>query len=290
MELLGIDAGGSLIKIVHASSNSFLYKRTISIKEIDKFIDLVIKHPKESTLICLTGGRCKVIESLLESLGFTNTYCYDEFNSNILGADYKLNLQNKKIEAFILTSIGTGTSINIKTPYSTARLGGTPIGGGFLFGFSKLIANIETYDEIINTIDDGDGSKINLTVGDIYKMNKSPIPEKATASYLGGVDKEHSLADILDSGLHVVGDTVARLSSLYASLNKIQDVVYVGSTLTNNNKLAKIISSINSSYKINAHFFNEDSSFIGAIGAILQLKEGRELLEHRWKKSNYNVY
>lgn len=77
----------------------------------------------------------------------------------------------------MLVSIGSGVSIIKVDDYNKfERVSGTMIGGGTLLGLSNLLTGINDFDTIVKMAQDGDNSKVDMLVKDIYGEN-SPFKE-----------------------------------------------------------------------------------------------------------------
>ena len=60
-----------------------------------------------------------------------------------------LKEEQHTITNFILTNIGTGTSIHYVYNEQYIRAGGTGVGGGTIMGLSKLLTNIDHFEDVI---------------------------------------------------------------------------------------------------------------------------------------------
>lgn len=98
-----------------------------------------------------------------------------EFDATINGAIYLLQNEAFELETYILTNVGTGTSIHYVQKDRHERIGGTGVGGGTLMGLSQLLTGLSSYNEIVSKVPLGNREKIDLKVSDIYRDSPLPI-------------------------------------------------------------------------------------------------------------------
>ena len=119
------------------------------------------------------------------------------------------------IYPYLLVNIGSGVSfLKVSGPRSYSRVGGTSLGGGTLWGLLSLLTGARSFDEMLDLAEDGDNSKVDMLVGDIYGTDYSKIGLKSTtiASSFGKVFKMKREAEreAEDSGgLHQHPDEMA---------------------------------------------------------------------------------
>ena len=157
---------------------------------------------------------------------------------------------------------------------SHARVSGTGIGGGTLVGLAALLTGITNFDEIKSLATKGDRSSIDLLVKDIYQGMDTPIDGNLTASNFGkiGITQliNHPHEDVLATVQGLVGEVITTLSIQVAQERKVENIVYIGSTLTDNENLKNVISHY-TNLKKHTPVFVENSGFSGAIGALLNV-------------------
>lgn len=96
------------------------------------------------------------------------------------------------IYPYLLCNIGSGVSfLKVSGPRSYSRVGGTSLGGGTLWGLLSLLTGARTFDEMLDMAEEGDNSKVDMLVGDIYGTDYGKIGLKSTtiASSFGKVFK-----------------------------------------------------------------------------------------------------
>lgn len=270
MGFIGIDAGGTLVKLAYKSDDNqiettyFLSSRFDLVKQwIEKNFD----HPK----ICMTGGRAKQLQSYL---GTENYQYVVEFDATVRGVLYQLEKNRFPIQEAIVTNIGTGTSIHHLYGMQHTRLGGTGIGGGTLMGLSKKMAGTMEFEDIVKRSSNGSRKRIDVLVEDIYQDNQLPIKGSLTASNFGALlnsEQDMNTDDDYLAGIQgMIGEVISSLSIQAADTKQVEDIIYIGTTLENNEMLQKVIASYTHLKNKRAVFLPEHG-YSGAIGALLTI-------------------
>lgn len=265
---IGIDAGGTLTKIAYINEKKELAFEKFYSHEQDKIIDWLQSNNRMKQ-ICITGGKAKLLQQLLSD-AYTLVEL-NEFEATLAGVRYILKEEKHSINNFILTNIGTGTSIHYVYNDHYIRAGGTGVGGGTIMGLSKLLTNIDHFEDVIPLTNIGSRKELDITVGDIYGGILSPIDNSLTASNFGKAaitDSNYSSSDISATVQGLVGEVVTALSLQFAEAKNIDHIIYIGSTLCNNVHLQNIISSY-TKYQNKTPIFIQDDGYSGAIGALL---------------------
>jgi type II pantothenate kinase len=262
---IGIDAGGSLIKMVFEEKGE-LHNRKFPITEIDSLIQwLNITVPTAKLIV--TGGKSYVVkEKTTHPVSIVN-----EFDAMAEGACFLLEQEFHLLhEEFILISIGTGTSIYHVTPSGYERVIGTGIGGGTFIGLGTLLAGTSNFTELVERAASGDRKKIDLLVRDIYGPNETPIIGDLTAANFGKAHLSHDAKkdDYLISTIQLIAETIILLANQVAQIKNVNKLVFVGSTLSGNQMLRKILDEFSQSLGREA-LFPTNGAFAGAIGAYL---------------------
>lgn len=268
---IGIDAGGTLIKIAYIENNHINYKKvsSLSMNEVVHWIQATFQEP----IICITGGKSKQLESLLPS-PVKNIV---EFEATCSGAAYLIKKYKLPIEdGYILTNVGTGTSIHYLIGETYKRIGGTGIGGGTLMGLSYLLTGEKEYEQIIKHALDGKRDLIDLKVKDIYTDSVPPISGDLTASNFGNISHHFHTGkptskDSISSIIGMIGETISTISCLAAQRFNTSSIIYIGSTFQENPLLEQVIIEYTQLRDGNP-FFMENGEFSGAIGALQSLK------------------
>ncbi|WP_158737325.1 type II pantothenate kinase [Alteribacillus sp. YIM 98480] len=268
-EYLGVDVGGTLSKIVYTAGDYWEYKKmpTTQIKEVDHWINSRFNNP----VIHITGGKA----GLFTQKSTLPVKKINEFEATCEGVRWLLEekgLLSLTGSRFMVTNVGTGTSIHFVNGDSYERIGGSGMGGGTLLGLSYLLTGEDDYDEILKLGQKGKGEKLNVTVSDIYSHEVPPISGDLTASNFGNVSrmKEQSFSqeDYISAVVRMIGETITTMSVQAAERLKTDSVVYIGSTFSHHDTLKDIIKGY-TELRGKKAFFLEHGEYSGAIGAFL---------------------
>ncbi|WP_243522582.1 type II pantothenate kinase [Bacillus pseudomycoides] len=266
---VGIDAGGTLTKIAYFNEDNELHFEKFYSYEQNKIKDWLHNNIHINRL-SITGGKTEQLQTL-----FLEKYKIEplaEFDATLAGVHYLINKEKHFINNFVLTNIGTGTSIHYIHNKKYIRAGGAGIGGGTIMGLSKLLANIDCFEEIIQHTKLGSRNNLDITVGDIYSGVLSPIDSSLTASNFGKAamsEADYNKSDLIATLQGLVGEVVTALSLQFAEAKDMDHIVYIGSTLSNNKQLQEIIGNY-TAYQNKKPIFLQDHGFSGAIGALLR--------------------
>lgn len=73
------------------------------------------------------------------------------------------------IYPYLVVNIGSGVSIlKVEGPGRYERVSGSSLGGGTYWGLCRLLTRCKTFDEVLDLAETGDGTAVDMTVGDIY--------------------------------------------------------------------------------------------------------------------------
>jgi pantothenate kinase len=132
----------------------------------------------------------------------------------------------------LAVNIGSGVSVLlVNSATDVVRVSGTLMGGGTLIGLSKLLINVDNYNDIMTLAKNGDNTNVDLLVGDIYGGNASSIglDSDVLASSFGKISemihnnnlKSVKKEDIAKSLLSMICFHIAQLTYLMAKQKKI---------------------------------------------------------------------
>ncbi|WP_411842659.1 type II pantothenate kinase [Salinicoccus sp. HZC-1] len=263
---IGIDAGGTLLKIVYFENEKRRFEKRPS-SEIDLLIDdLNTYHSADE--IYLTGGKAEYMNEKLKQIHGTSV----EFDATYRGLIKLMQEQNLSIKRFVYLNVGTGTSFHQADWEGQTRVGGSGVGGGTLMGLSKLLTDLDSYDEIVKLAAAGNRDEIDLKVHHIYAGRQTPIPGDLTASNFGNVltgnIQDMNNADKIQAVIGLVAETVTAVGISLADGFETEDIVFIGSTLLNNDVMIEIVRRYADLKGVNAHII-ENGEYSGALGALL---------------------
>jgi len=248
-----------------------MYLTQPDFKDITEFI-----KDKEDIVsrIRFSGGKAfKVFKQYSNKF---HTKLINEFQANTKGIEFLYNFNKKKSLPFsLIVTFGTGTSIVLKKEH-LEHLGGTAMGGGFFMGLIKLLYNISDYEEAVNLANKGNRYNVDLKVSDIYSPEDDRIDRlfrEFTAASLGKIISNVDLnrlkkEDILNSVISMLGENIGTIAVLMAVDHHVENIIFCGGFLRNNNVLKQILSILCKIKKIKPIFLKY-SEFGGAIGALL---------------------
>lgn len=264
MEKVGIDAGGSLIKIAYYENDHIHYK-LYPITELERLTNwLQIISPTAE--IRVTGGKSAFLQSFIQQ----KTKFIEEFQAVTDGARLLLKKEGHCVNDFILVSIGTGTSIYYVTENSYERIMGTGIGGGTFMGLGSLLSSHTSFKEIVAGADKGNRKQSDLLVSDIYENMESPLLGDLTAANFGKahLNKDATANDHLAALVQLIGETITLLATSVAQAKGTNQIVFIGSTLNGNEPLKKVFLDFKNMLNYEPIFLKH-GAYAGALGALL---------------------
>ncbi|WP_433750065.1 type II pantothenate kinase [Falsibacillus pallidus] len=263
---IGIDAGGSLVKIAY-HENGMLHTKMYSNDKTDDFIKWIsflgMKHK-----VVLTGGKAEKLRNQ-----FQGSEVIPEFEATAIGTDFLLKEEKNAMDAYILTMIGTGTSIQYIHQGKGERLLGSGIGGGSILGLGRLLTGSTNFHELMELAEEGQTGRLDLQVRDIFESDETPIPGDLTAANFGkafGMDS-FSKEDQMAAVTNMAAETIVLLSTQAAQSKGVKDIVFVGGAIEGNTYFRKRLSTFRKMMDYTPHFL-ERGPFVGAIGAMLSEK------------------
>lgn len=262
--IVGIDAGGTLIKVAYTERGEVHFEK-YPIAEIKRVADWV--NGLGDCSVCVTGGKSGILVSLLDQAVQEMV----EFEATHLGVQVLLAKAGRLQDAYLVTNVGTGTSIHCIQDNVQKRLGGTGVGGGTLIGLSHLLTGVTRYDDIVALASQGSRDRIDLKVKHIYEDKEPPISGELTASNFGqdlfSISDNLTKEELLATVIGLVGETVSTVSVQAAGQCASSTIVYIGSSFIDNPLLKEVVTS----YTIlrgSVPVFPENGEYSGAVGAM----------------------
>lgn len=161
------------------------------------------------------GGAYKYYDNIRDVLG-VDVLREDEMECLIIGLDFFITEiprevftysetdpmhfvePTESVYPYLLVNIGSGVSfLKVSGPRQYVRVGGTSLGGGTLWGLLSLLTGARTFDDMLELASQGDNSKVDMLVGDIYGTDYGKIGLKSTtiASSFGKVFRKKRQAE-----------------------------------------------------------------------------------------------
>ncbi|UVI29500.1 type II pantothenate kinase [Paenibacillus spongiae] len=263
---IGIDAGGTLIKVVCRNRGGLKYHKFPSV-QLDYVASWI--NGFDEAQVCVTGGKAALLKSKMKRSAAEIV----EFEATSQGVRYFLADHDFTEDAYLVTNVGTGTSIHHVTDRHQKRIGGTGVGGGTMMGLAQLLTGITDYEQIVRLAAKGARDRIDLKVSHIYEGAEPPIPGDLTASNFGHLLPSASLAslsqeELLAAVIGLVGETVATTSVLAAGQCGVSSVIFIGSSFLRNNLLKEVVIRYTKLRGGNPLFLR-NGEYCGAVGASL---------------------
>jgi pantothenate kinase len=258
-------------------------------------------HHSYGNSINITGGGAFKFEPMIrDRLGFT-VHKVDEMEMAIAGLNFLTHYVKQEVFSYswrtheqtfhdaaslggiypyLLVNIGSGVSIlRCTSRDSFERVSGTSLGGGMFWGLCKLLTGVTSFEQVKQLSSEGDNSKVDLLVGDIYGTAYSKIGLSANviASSFGKLaaldrnDKSWSDADLIRSLLFMTTNNIAQIAYLNAQRYKVARVFFCGNFINRNPYIWDRLSyamDFWSKQKMQALFLAHDG-YLGALGAFL---------------------
>ncbi|WP_175989141.1 type II pantothenate kinase [Bacillus sp. Marseille-Q1617] len=268
MKAIGIDAGGTLTKVVYEEQGRYHYK-TYDSKEllsVIKWLELTSPHAK----IYVTGGKAGKIKSMIPHCAV-----YPEFKAVEEGTRLLLKEQKQKnVDRFILVNIGTGTSFFKVDDRNFTRVLGSGIGGGMFMGLGTKLTGVKDFSELVRLSADGRRESVDLMVNEIYEGQESPVPDYLTAAnFAKYADCKTRKEDVLRSLTNMMAETIILLAHQLSITHNTGSIVFIGSTLRANTSLKEDLSQFKEMLDYDPIFIG-NGAFSGSLGALsLGLKE-----------------
>ncbi|MDP6540741.1 MAG: hypothetical protein QF410_14455 [Planctomycetota bacterium] len=268
---VGIDLGASLAKLAIRREDGERELRLLPSENEAELLRMV--EELEPERVGLTGAGAA---GLAQRLG-GEPVVVNEFAAWGRGAQQLMRHQERSThDAFLLVSVGTGTSAMLCGGGSVNRLGGTALGGGTVLGLGALLVGERDFAGLTELAQRGDRRKVDLLVGDIYRPGEIPLIGDATAAAFGKRrTREQTPApeDLAHAIMGLVGENVALLCAALAGGAQVKRIVYGGTTLRANEPLRAILLGTTAAFgREPIHL--EDGEFAGALGALALVREG----------------
>lgn len=260
---IGIDAGGSLIKIAFEENSRIRFKK-YSIEDMESALNW-LKMLAASKRIVLTGGKAARIKADF----FPEAEIVDEFTAACEGVKYLMEQEKMSLqEKVLLVNIGTGTSWFVMEGSHYERVLGSGIGGGTYMGLGTLLGKSRDFSELVELASRGTRGNVDLLVKDIYHPEEPPIQGDLTASNFAKPSngQESSAADQMASAINMISETITLLSVQAATLHSTKKVIYIGSTLSGNKPLQTYLELYAKMSGLETVFLRE-GEYSGALGA-----------------------
>jgi len=284
---VGIDIGATLAKVARCPSAdpgaaSFDLLLSSDLKLIADHVASL-----RPARLGITGGGATGLEALLGR----EARHVSEFEAWAAGARQLLENGGGPVvapdEAFLMVSLGTGTSVLHVTEGGAVRVGGTALGGGTVVGLGAALTGAG-FQDLCRLAEKGSAAGVDLRVSDIYGQGEISLAGDLTAANFGkfarhatghgttrGVGDpiaETSRADLAAGVMQLVGENVALICAGLAAATQCRKVVYGGSSVRTNPRLVDVLDEVTRMCGLDPHF-PAHGEFAGALGALSLARE-----------------
>ena len=206
--------------------------------------------------------------------------------------DFIVNKEGKRgkdeLFPYLLVNIGSGVSIIKVDRDGFERVSGTNIGGGTFLGLCRLLTEHTDFDQMLACSADGDNSKVDMLVGDIYggrDYSYIGLASNTIASSFGRVVMDggslldYNKADITLSLLRMISYNISHIATMTAVKHGLERIFFGGYFIRGHAYTMNTISfavDYWSKGKLKALFLRHEG-FLGALGAFLQDVQSRAL-------------
>lgn len=264
MQKVGIDAGGSLIKIAFQEHGVMHYKK-YPISELESAITW-LKAAAPNGMAALTGGKAHILQEKF----FPNGTIIPEFQATCEGVRLFLLEEGKRMtDPFIIVNVGTGTSWHLVDGEKYERILGSGMGGGTFMGLGMLLTNESDFYRLSELAVTGQKENLDLLVKDIYESDEPPINGDLTAAnFAKGLSVKHSPADRIAAVTNMVAETIMLLTLQAAAIHKVKEIVLIGSSLIGNQMMSHTLEKYMKMLRLQSTFL-KNGEYSGAVGAFL---------------------
>lgn len=269
---IGIDIGGSTTKIVGIGENELITPMQVKANDpvtsiygaFGKFLSTNSVQLENVDHIAVTGVGASFLKNKILN---RKTLRVAEFQSIALGGLRLTGLENA-----IIVSMGTGTAFVKADGLEARHLGGTGIGGGTLLGLSSRLLNIRHFETIIELASTGRLSEVDLTVGDLSRLDINGLSAETTASNFGRISDNATNGDIALGLINMVFQSIGMMAVFVARSEKTKDIVLCGN-LTTIPQITDIFADIERMFECRFHI-PRLGEYCTAVGAALAYDKG----------------
>ncbi len=268
MIIAGIDIGGTNTHTVLMKGTKIISKFTLpgtsNTIARECFGDLLKKagiEIRNIDKIIVTGGGSRRLDRDIFGKEFVNA---EEIESLGLGGIY---LSGKN--SVFVVSMGTGTAFVSVKDKRIEHLGGSGVGGGTLWGLSKLILD-KSIDEAEKLAMIGSCQNIDMTVNDIIGTDLCRIPKEATAANFGKLDGEYKDADLASGMINMVAESLGVMAYFASKTQNLENEILICGRVILNKMIKERITETIRLFGGRA-IIPKDAEYCGAIGAALSL-------------------
>lgn len=275
-EAIGVDSGATLVKLSVLDPEGAIHLATWPSPSTERVVALLERL--SPSRIGVTGCGTRAIASRLPRAVATPL----EFDAWGRGAHRLLSeIGAPPREAYLLVSIGTGTSALRVEGDRVERVGGSALGGGTALGLGLALTGCRSHRDLAHLAARGRRAGVDLLISDIYGEAEIPLAGAATAASFGKLARRLAPVhapdesaeppapeDLAAAIMGLVAENIALICSAHARAAEVSTIVYGGSTLSENPQLIETVRVLTSVLGHEVRILPE-SGHAGALGAML---------------------
>lgn len=261
---IGIDAGLTLTKVVHATATGVLMDaRETRTVFTDRGWSALREAAAGDGHVGVTGAKIAVVPNPAEHLQV------DEIEASARGVRALLEAEGRIEDGeFLMAMLGTGAAFAVIRGADTVEhLGGTPLGGGSFAGIAHRVDPSLSYEEMITRAERGERRNVDTMVSDLYPDGIGRISADMTAAHLSQRG-QGSLDDFLAGLLNMHAENIAQIAASRARMSDLPRVVVAGGFVHNNPSMLEMFIKIAGMFGIRAEAVTAPG-YAPAIGAAL---------------------
>ena len=214
--VIGLDIGGSTTKIVGVLGKEIISHEIVRATDpvasafgaLGKFLDVNRLKIADIERLMITGVGASFTSGDL--LGI-RTIHVSEFFATGLGGLFLSSLQHA-----VVVSMGTGTAFVDAQLDVVRHIIGSGIGGGTVLGLANRILNVRDFDLMIELASSGSLQRVDLSIGDISRIEIPGLSMETTASNFGKLADDASREDLALGIFNLVFQSIGTMAVLAA--------------------------------------------------------------------------
>lgn len=229
MNIIGIDAGSSNIKIIEVDeTKKILHKLIINKLPTVQALEIFINKEKidisNIEKIVLTGVGKDETDGKIYGIPIVTV---DEFKAIGTGGLY---LSNQK--KGLVVCIGTGTAFVKANRKNFEHIGGTGIGGGTLLNLCEKIAGINSINEINEAVKSGNLNNVDLRIQDVTTKKIKTLPPDTTSANFGKINANANQYDLCKGIVNMIFETIGVMAVFAEQKTRLKNIIIVGNVAT----------------------------------------------------------
>jgi type II pantothenate kinase len=230
----GVDVGATLAKVVCCGDG--WERQRFPSTDLAAVRDWLAERRPER--VAATGGGA---EALGDEVAGVPVARVEEFAAWARGAPLVAAAAGVELPAaYLLVSLGTGTSVLAVRDGGAERVGGSALGGGTLLGLGRLLVAARSFGEIAELAARGDRRRVDLLVGDVYPTGGIELAADLNAASFGKLAST-SREDLAHALMGLIGENVGIIATALSRAAAVDTIVYCGSTLDENRALEEAV-------------------------------------------------